>query len=305
MPFKLTKKSYKMNRYKLMFLTIMLLLSFGAVTAQDETRKKQELSVYGKGVFNALKYDLPVGADLNKGYGVGFGVQYALYLNSNWSVSAGLEYQQYRSEALFSDFSDYHRTKDEEGTDFDFHSSANTYKEQQWVDMLNIPVLFRYETAPWTNTFIVGAAGFQLGIPITSKYKATAEDLTTSGYFQQWNVTLNDPAFMGFGSWGNVQSSKQKLDIRNSYSLLLEMGLKQQLNEKHSLYFGFYADLGLNSLTNSDLTSEALIEYNADSPTEFGFNPLFYSAPQAQSEVYVIKPKTRGFGVKIQYAFKQ
>ena len=288
-----------------MFLTtIMLLLPFGAVTAQNETGKEQEFSVYGKGIFNSLRYDLPEGANRNNGYGAGFGLQYSLYLSNRWSVSTGLEYQQYRSEALFTDFSDHYSTTDSERTDFDFYSSTDTYKEKQWVDMVNIPVLFRYETpTPWTNTFIYGAVGFQLGIPLNSKYKATAEDLKTSGYFQQWDVTLNNPAFAGFGSWGTVESDKLELDARNSYSLLLEVGFKQQLNEKRNLYVGFYADLGLNSLAKESSSSSALIEYDTDNPTEFKFNPLFYSAPQAQGEAYVTNPKTMGFGIKIQYAF--
>jgi len=305
MPFKLNNKIKKMNQYRLLFLTIMLLLSFGTVKAQHETKKEQEFSVYGKGIFNSLRYNLPEKAKLDNGYGAGFGLQYSLYLTNRWSVSAGLEYQQYRSESLLANFSDHYSTTDAEGTDFDFYASADTYKEQQWVDMVNIPFLFRYETpTPWTNAFIYGAVGFQLGIPIASKYKATAEDLKTSGYFQHWDAMLDNPNFMGFGSWGTPGSDKQELDIRNSYSLLLEVGFKQQLNAKRNLYLGFYADLGLNSLAKESSSSSALIEYDADSPTEFKFNPLFYSAPQAQGEAYATKPKIQGFGIKIGYAFK-
>jgi len=305
MPFKLNNKINKMNQYRLMFLTIMLLLFFGTVTAQDETSIEQEFSVYGKGIFNSLKYDLPEGADLNKGNGAGLGVQYSLYLNTRWSVSAGFEYQQYRSEALFTNFGDYYSTTDPEGTDFDFYASVNTYKEKQWFGMVNIPILFQYETpTPWTNAFIYGAIGFQLGIPVSSNYKATAEDLNTSGYFQQWDAMLDNPGFMGFGNWGTVGGDKKQLDIRNSCALLLEVGFKQQINKQRNLYVGFYADLGLNSLAKKSSSSFALIEYDADNPTDFKFNPLFYSAPQAKGEVYVTNPKIQGFGIKIQYAFK-
>lgn len=304
MQFKLNKKTDKMKRYELMLLTIMLLLSFGTVTAQNETGKEQELSVYGKGIFNSLKYGLPERANSDNGHGVGFGFQYSMYLKPKWSVSAGLEYQQYRSEAILSDYKDSYRTTDAEGAGFDFNSSADTYTEQQWIDMLNIPVLLRYETpTPLSNSSIYGAVGFQLAVPVSSKYKATAEDLNTSGYFGQWDATLNNPAFMGFGNWGTVQGDKQELDISNSYSLLLEAGFKQQVNKRQNLYVGFYADLGLNELTRKTSASSALIEYKADKPMEFKFNPLFYSSPKAQGGSYTAKPKTRGFGIKIQYAF--
>ncbi len=294
-----------MNHHKLLYLTIILLLSFGAVTAQNQTGKKQEFSVYAKGIFNSLGYDLSGDARHNNGYGAGGGLEYSLYLNTQWSVSAGIEYQQYRSESLLSGFNDFYLATDAEGSDFDFHSSANTYKEQQWVDMINIPILFRYETpTPWTSASVYGAVGFQIGIPAISKYKATATGLNTSGYFKEWDVILDGPEFMGFGSWGTVESNRQKLDIRNNYSLLFELGFKQPLNKTRNLYLGFYADMGLNRLTNNSGSPSPLIGYDTDNPTQFEFNPLFYSAPKAQGENYASKPKIRAAGIKIRYALK-
>lgn len=294
-----------MNHHKLMCLSIILLLSFGAVTAQNRTIKNQELSVYGKGIFSTLKYDVSEEAEHDNSFGAGAGLEYALYLNTRWSISAGVEYQQYRSGAVLYNFNDHYQTTDAENSNFVFYSSADAYREKQSIDMINIPLLFRYETpTPWSSAFIYAAAGFQVGIPVDSKYKATADNLKTSGYFQQWNTMLNDPEFMGFGSWGTVERSKQKLDIRNSYSILFELGFKQDLNKKQSLYLSFYADLGLNKLTKENSSPSALIQYDVDNPVEFQFSPLFYSAPQVQGETYASEPKIRGVGVKIRYAFR-
>ncbi len=69
-------------------------------------------------------------------------------------------------------------------------------------------------------------------------------------------------------------------------------------------HFRRYLHQGLNKITKESASSSALIEYDADNPTEFKFDPLFYSGPQAQGEAYVAKPKIRGFGMKIQYAFQ-
>ena len=290
-----------------MFLAGMLMLSFGAASAQPESEpeKMSELSFYGKVAFNGLDYQLTGEATRNNRLGAGLGIQYAHYLNKNWSISAGLEYQQYRSEAILSNFSDYYGTTDTEEADFNFRSSADTYKEWQGVDMVNIPLLLQYETSSlWATASIYASVGFQLGIPVFSKYKSTAYGLKTSGYYPQWDALLENPSFMGFGSWGTVKSSKQKLDIRNSNSLLLEIGFKQQLNAKQDLYFGFYADLGLNNLNKNSKTSSALIEYEAGNPTNFQFNSVLNSSPQAQGETYGKKLKNQEFGLKIRYAFK-
>nr|WP_321357887.1 outer membrane beta-barrel protein [uncultured Draconibacterium sp.] len=294
-----------MKRYKFIFLSIILLLFFGAVTAQEKTKNKQELSVYGKGILNSLKYDFAEGADITRGAGGGLGIQYCLYMSKKWSISLGLGYEQYHSKVFLSGFTDHYQTSDMEGADFDFYSTVDSYEEKQSVAMLNLPILFRYETSmPWDNTSIYGAVGFQLGIPFSSKYNSIAKDLTTSGYFQEWDVMLDNPAFMGFGSWGTIEDNNQKLDFRSSYSLLFELGFKHELDGNSNIYIGYYADLGLNQLAKESTTLTSLIEYDADNPTEFKFNPLFYSAPQAQGEAYVAKPKIMGFGMKIQYAFQ-
>nr|WP_321357912.1 hypothetical protein [uncultured Draconibacterium sp.] len=299
------QKEIIMNHIKLICLSILLLLSCGAVTAQKTTSRKQELSVYGKGFYSTLKYDVLGKAEPNNGFGMGFGIEYTLYLNTRWSFSTGGEYQQYRSSVIFYNFNDHYQAIDAENSNFDFYTSADVYKEKQSVGVINIPLLFRYETpSPWTNTFIFGSAGVQLGIPVRSKYEATVENLKTSGYFQQWDAMLNNPKFMGFGSWGTVQRSNQDLDIRNSYSILFELGFKKELNEKENIYLGYYADLGLNQLTKDSSSPSALIQYDVDNPTEFQLKTLFNSAPQAQGETYASKPKIRGFGIKIRYAFK-
>ena len=298
-------KKSKINIYALLFLAGVLMLSYGTASAQAEPAKKNELSFYGKVGFYGLDYQYADDAIRNGRLGAGVGLQYSRSLNENWSISTGLEYQQSHSEAILSNFSDHYETTDTEGADFNFYSSADTYSEWERVSMINIPLLFQYEPpSPWATTKIYTSIGFQFGIPVISKYQATAEGLKTSGYFPQWDALLESPGFMGFGSWESVQSHKQKMDIRSSTSLLLEVGFKRQLNEKQYLYFGYYADFGLNQLTKKNRSSSAVIEYDVDNPMDFKFNPLFYSAPQAQGETYLTKPKIQGFGIKIRYAFK-
>ncbi len=292
-----------MNQYKWTILTIMLFIFFKSVSAQSEEKSKHELSVFGKGSFSSLTYNHIDNMKLNNKYAIGGGLQYSLYIGRKWSISVGAEYQQYRAEALFSDLSDSYRTTDIEGTEFDFQFYTPSYKEQQLIDMVDIPVMFRYETAtPFTNSFIYYAIGIQWGIPLSSEYKATAYGLETSGHFQQWDATLDMPAFMGFGEWNTVRGKKQTLDINNAYSLLLEIGFKQRLNEKQNVYVAFYSDFGLNNLVKEKSSYSALVEYNSENPMVFEMNPLFYSAPQQQGQPYATKVKIKALGIKIQYS---
>lgn len=288
-----------MNRYKSILFAGMLLPSRRTATAQGvaEEKKQHELSVYGKGALHSLNYRLTGDAKQNSRYGAGLVVRYARYLTSNWSVSAGLEYQLYRSEAVLYGFNGSYAAVDAEGDAFEFRSSAGTYREWQWVNMVNIPLQVQYEA------LFYGSAGFQMGIPFLSKYKATASGLNTSAYYQQWDATLEAPRFMGFGSWGTVQSGKQELGLRNSYSVLLEVGLKQRVTEKRALYIGLYAELGLNNLAKKDIPASGLIGYDTDNPEGFRFSPVFYAAPTSGGEAYASGVKARALGLKLRYAF--
>ncbi len=288
--------------YKYIALAGMFLLSARIIAAQPDSTKVKELSFYLKGAFTGLDFEMNGEGSKNNRYGTGIGLQYAHYLDQRWSVSAGLEYQSYRSEGVLAIFSDQYTLTDSEGDEMEFQASATTYSEKQWVGMLNIPVKVQYETRG-AVTRLYASAGVQLGIPLTAKYQSNITKLETAGYYAQWDAELEDPAFLGFGSWGDMERAKQELDIKSSYSLLLELGVKFNMKTKQHLYVGTFAGLGLNSLNKRSGDSTALIAYDVDDPTNFGFNSMFTSSPGGAGSYYADKLKIQSFGVKIRYAF--
>ncbi len=295
-------KNNRLNFYKHIILSCTLLFSAGIVTAQQSNSSKKEISVYiMKGGVSYLKYDMDTNGEQDGRLGGGLGVQYALYLSSNWSVSAGAEYQQYHSETTFSNFEGFYSTTDMEGDNFEFRSSASSYQEKQLLDMLNIPLRIQFETTGKSTRFFA-STGIQWGIPVQTKYKVTATNLKTSGYYEQYDALLESPAFMGFGNWGTVVKKNQKLDIKNSFSLLFELGIKQQVKENENLYIGLYAEIGLNELNKESNSSKELISYNTENPTEFQFESITNASPGGQGKVYADKLKTMGFGLKVRYA---
>lgn len=290
------------NRYKPILIAALLLISAGIATAQENMLPKAELSVYLKGPSSKLRIEMSDNAANNSRFSAGFGVQYSRYLAPAWSISGGLEYLPYRSEVLLHGLSDTYTLTDAEGDDMEFRSSATSYREWQSVGMINIPLKIQWETKGKT-TRLFSAAGFQLGVPAFANYRGTAFGLKTSGYFPQWDVELTSPEFMGFGSWGNQQSTKQKLKLKPSCSFLLELGFKQQLAAKHFLYVSAYAEIGLNDLAKATHPAEALIAYDLNNPTAFRYNSLANAASQSTGTDYVQKITTQSFGVKMRYAF--
>ncbi|RKD92122.1 outer membrane beta-barrel protein [Mangrovibacterium diazotrophicum] len=292
----------KFKKYKQFIIAAVLLLSAGAATAQEYRLPQGEFSVYLKGPFSKLKADLGENGESTNRFGAGFGLQYSRYFTPHLSLSGALEYQSYRSKIILQEFTDSYSLTDAEGDNMVFRSSANSYRERQSVDMLNIPIRVQWETIGKSRN-LFAATGIQIGLPISANYKGTAYGLKTSGYFPEWDAELTSPTFMGFGNWGTQQSGKEKLKLKPSYSWLFELGFKQQLQEMRAFYVSAYVELGLNNLAKSTDEQQALIGYNTENPTTFNYSSVINSSPKAGSSNYVNKVTTQGFGIKMRYAF--
>lgn len=271
--------------------------------AQEIQVPENEFSVYLKGPFSRISFDMGSAGEGNDRFGVGLGFQYARYFDFNWSVSGALEYQFYRSEALLSAFSDSYSTTDMEGEDFEFRYSLSSYQEWINLGMLNIPLRVQYEKEISETLKFFGASGFSVGIPIRGTYQSRAFGLKTEAYYEQWDALLTSPKFVGFGTWGNPQPGKKDFSPKTSFSFLLEAGLKHKLAEGRNLYAGLFVDVPLSQVAKSGSEDKPLIEYNTDNPTQMIYNSVIDSAPGAQGKHFADKPKAFAFGFKLRYAF--
>lgn len=269
-------------------ITSLLVLSFNTYGQ----KKKHEFSIAVGGSTSFIDYDLKNGEQLNKD-GNNFGIRYAHYLNKNWSLSLGAEYQTYQSSANFSSLKENYTTTDSDGDSFDFRYMATNFTENQKLAYVNIPITVQFETSGKTKFYAL--AGAKIGFNVKGEYQTSIENLTTSGYYPQYNVELFAPYFAGFGSYDNIKSEKGKLTTDISYSAIIESGLKQTLGKKTSIYAGLYLDYGLNSISDKKEKSN-LIQYPAEIPVDFKYKSVFDSP-------YVSNAKLISYGFKIRLAF--
>ncbi|SHF54036.1 Outer membrane protein beta-barrel domain-containing protein [Mariniphaga anaerophila] len=293
-----------MNNKSIYYITICLaaLCFFCLVenAAAQSSVAKNELSVYVQGGSSFLNYSSEMGGEREMGFGIGGGIQYAVYLDSSWSVSIGAGLQQYHSKNGFSDLDVSYATTDTEGDPFEYMITMETLNEDQWVYMLNIPVRIQYETLGEKTRFF-GAAGFQWGVPLSSRFQSRATNLETSGYYPEWDAVLESPLFAGFGNWNELSGEKEDLELKHSYGLQFELGIKQMFGENQRIYAGVYADLGLNDLKKTGIEKTRLVGYNNDDPGQPNLGTVIYAAHENRN--FVKKVSMRGFGIRLRYAF--
>ncbi|MCX2682065.1 hypothetical protein OOZ15_19095 [Galbibacter sp. EGI 63066] len=260
---------------------------------------KNELSIYGMGIFSYLDYKLNKGSHTGETGGQ-VGVSYSYGLNGHWSIGIGGEFQSYRSQASYYSLQDSYETVDMEGDPFIFQYQAENYIENQYASFINIPLTIRYQTRAVTGFYAMG--GVKAGFPINAQYQVQMQSLRTSGYYPRWDAELEGPMFMGFGQRNRIDSGKKDLDLETSFSLLLEAGIKQVVRGNSKVFVGFFLEYGLNEI-HKTTTNENLIVYNTPQPEVFEYNSIFTSTNKEMGSSYADNVRMLAYGVKLRYSF--
>jgi len=269
-------------------LLIICLNSYGQDSYPQES--KHEISIAVGGPFSFLKYHSA--GEVQTGNGINAGIRYSYYLNEGLSIGIGAEYQTYNTDGKFGYLAGQYMTTDAEEENFQFRYKATNLREEQKLGYINVPLVLQFETPGTSKLYLAG--GFKVGFAISGSYETKIQNLTTSGYYPQYNVELFSPAFAGFASTDNVKIAKQDIDTDVSYSATIETGLKQKISEKGWIYIGVYLDYGLNNIYDKDNTKN-LVEYHPELPVQLQYNSVL-ETPYA-NDVRLVS-----YGLKLRFA---
>ncbi|WP_289659416.1 hypothetical protein [Flavobacterium panacagri] len=258
-----------MKKYIKAFAIIVIIISTGFNSFGQD--KKQEFSISLGGPFSFIKSS---GSEYVPGNGLNAGLRYSYYLNEGISIGIGVEYQTYSSGSKFGNIASQYNAVDAENESFEFRYKVTNLREEQKLGYINIPIGIQFETEGTSKLYV--AAGAKIGFAASGSFESTMGNLTTSGYYPQYNVELFGPAFAGFENVNNVQTPKQDLKTDVSYSATFETGLKQSIGKNNALYIGVYFDYGLNNIYK-DKDAKNLVQYNPELPVVFNYNSVFNS----------------------------
>jgi hypothetical protein len=278
----------KKNIFHKLALVIIAIVSISGYSQE----KKHEFSIAAGGMFSHIDYEIKDG-NLDHGNGLSLGLRYSYYLNENWSLGLGAEYQSFNSTAKLDLASGNYMATDSEGETFEFRYNADNLIEKQSLKFINIPLNLQYEGADYPSFY--ASVGAKIGFSLKSTYETSIENLSTSGYYPQYDVELFDPRFAGFGNFGSISTGKQDIDLNVSYLATFEAGIKQFEDEGNTIYIGLYFDYGLNDILNKD-SNKQIVEYPQNLPVNFKYNSILQSS-------YTDNVKIIAYGAKVRYAF--
>ncbi len=280
------------------YILIILAFAFSAsIYAQDE--QTHEFSISASGGLSALKYSVAGGTAKN-GMGGGVGLGYTYNFTENWSIVTGLEFNLYKSKYTTDVLNVQYQIPTPAitptpplgaNTDFFFNASFSNYEEKQSLGMLTIPIMAQYGCEMgYSGHKLYAALGMKIGIPLAAKYKTTANILSTWGYSEYTGQDYNQDH--GFGTTNNF-STDGKFELKPSYMLAVELGMRWNTGEMSRFYTGIYFDYGLNNMQKSN--DKNIIEYNPSNPDDYSYNSIL------QSNI-TDKIQSLSFGVKFRFA---
>jgi len=283
---------------KYIFLAVAGLLACTATFSQNYA--KQELSLWGAGGLSTLKYDAVIG-DKKNGIGGAFGVGYNYFFTEQWSIGSGIELAFYNSKTEMNNFSDVYNSNDGE-YQFEFRTDVDQYIEKQNTLLVNIPVMVQFQLPVLGNNQFYAAAGGKIGIPVSKKFKVTDASFSNTAYYAQWDSSVEELEFMGFGDFTR-KDVKGNTDLKVAYMLSLETGMKWKLPNTLALYTGAYFDYGLNDISKTN--DKRLIEYNMKNPEDFIHNSVLSSKYTVDGKTVSFTDKVRpmAVGIKVRLAF--
>jgi len=258
-------------------LTVMVIYSQENAGAAPKQQNRHEIYLGGGGGISTLNYNPTIGKRCNElGWLAGLG--YTYYLNYNWGISIGAEYQQLKGSWSLSpnsvdNFLDEYLVSSPNFTSLQVYPRTKI-KEQQKLTYINIPVLARYKFNFWTKHRLEVAAGLKVGIPLGDIDYTSSGELETTGYDAITRDNYVDLPKYGFSKYTSANGSfADKLNFIG----VLEAGIKWQLGRKWGLYTGLFADFGINDILKRDNDNLNYLQYNYQNPSQPTINTILLS----------------------------
>lgn len=252
------------------FLWIIALLSvgLGAFAAPKPKAKKEKpikhyLDIYAGGGVGTLGYQLQGGAvDLSAAFGAGLG--YTYFFHPSVGLQLGLSFSRVVSSARLTERMEWRTWQDGSpltdytGEPYIHYAAFSDFRERQQAYLVEVPLglRFRYFKSSSSKAGLHAALGAKLAIPVMANYTRVSGDITHTGWYEQWQLTLHDLP----GRFETERfDTKQEESITNRLHLInaeayAELGLAVRINSHYELYIAAYGQYLINDFSATQMS---------------------------------------------------
>ena len=199
------------------------------------------------GGLNNLAYKIQDGTQKGQA-GFTLNAAYSYFFNPQWGIQTGVGLQSFGSISTYNFLSSSPEV-DTDGDSYLFKTKYTNWQEKQQALYVEIPVMAQYRHFFNQKWGLMASAGAKIALPLNAGYKSAGGDITTTGYYPQWNVELNNLPQHGFST---VTDFKGNLSLKPAVIVIAELGGLYKLSPCMDLYVGGYFNYGLNNTITPD-----------------------------------------------------
>ncbi|MCW3804387.1 outer membrane beta-barrel protein [Plebeiibacterium marinum] len=208
---------------------------------------------------NKISYDSDY-ATVDGLSGLNLGVDAFYYLNEDMAVGLGLRLSQYGASAKVDDFEISEQRIDGDNDSYLYTAIANGIEEEHKLSVVEIPILFKYQRWVSADILLTGTTGPVFMMTGSMKSEFTSGTLTTSGYYEQWNLTIDDLAEYGFYPGLNMKGDAPDLDVKSTLAWSFELGAEYYLNKRMNVFLSAYFQPAFGNISGSDVSTDIMPE---------------------------------------------
>jgi outer membrane protein OmpA-like peptidoglycan-associated protein len=220
------------------------------LTAILTQARAQEIGVELNAGLQGLQYSLQNGQNKQQPGG-SLGVNYTFRLTSRLGFLTGISGGLYRTQASLRDgLVLTYGEVDDGGSAFQYNVKVTGYKESQRFFAASIPLLLQFHTIDADIQWYVNG-GAKVFIPFHTSIQASAQQLSMSGYYPDFNIAVSNLPQHGFGTLNNWSGSTSS-DLKPAAALSAASGVSFVIRPGMRLYTGLFLDYGLTKVNGKN-----------------------------------------------------
>ncbi|MCR4033821.1 MULTISPECIES: hypothetical protein [Flavobacterium] len=222
---------------------------------------------------------------------------YIYSFTKNIGLGSGLEFSQYKQNvsliAPSSTLTNYE--VDASGSAFIYNVTTSNYKEKQTLEAVQIPLFVQFKTNINKGIDFNFRAGVKYFLPVSYKIKATADNVTGTAYYPDFNLTIDDLPEYGIGQESSYSASG-KYETKGILMSFFELGFTFDMTKKNALYVAMFLEKGSGTILDQK-NNQSYVGFNPGSTNDRKANGLYSTEQNAK-----ITPVA--FGLTLGWNFK-